>query len=99
MHTLSAPFKYAAIHPKKFFPRDCHNFSLYVFPYLFFGMGGESFCRLCPSILLTGTCDYKALTTVTMYGLSLKGFVAVAAHNFKMQVSCARHLRDFCGVF
>jgi hypothetical protein len=49
-------------------------------------------------ILLTGSRGCKAWTTVFFYGRSLSSFIALAADDFEMPVSCARRLNDLCGV-
>jgi hypothetical protein len=49
-------------------------------------------------ILLAKSHGCKAWTTVTLYNWSLSNFIALATDNFKMLVSCARHLSDFSGV-
>jgi hypothetical protein len=50
---------------------------------------GSSFCRFCPSILLAASRDCKACTSVAVYGRILSSFLAMAADNFEMPVSCA----------
>jgi hypothetical protein len=54
--------------------------------------------ELTKNQLLAGSRGCKT-RTVFLYGRSLSSFVALAADDFEMPVSCARRLNDFCDVF
>jgi hypothetical protein len=47
-------------------------------------------------ILSARSCGCKAWASVALYGQSLSSFVAKAAHDCKMLVSCARCLSELC---
>jgi hypothetical protein len=49
-------------------------------------------------ILLASSRDCKALITVAVYGQNFSSYIALAADDCEMLVSCARQLSDFCGV-
>jgi hypothetical protein len=79
--------------------------SLRAFSYYSFSIWGSTSlswteCKnqLQKLILLARLHGCKAWTTVALYSQSLSSFVALAADDSEMPVSCARRLNDFCGV-